>query len=149
MRTSFKKAADQLLNFEEILNALGIGIKPDSGFEQAALCLLSFKEYASGAKPWPPSDDTRADWAAAIGLADLCSHAINVQHHADFASLAPHFALLNTAAQPTQNVRSVIDSDSDKLFELLVGFLAMEVGKTCSWTIHTSPRGTTLTYSLQ
>jgi hypothetical protein len=128
MRASFRKAADRLLKFEKILKALGVAVKPDSGFEQAALCLLSFAEYANGAKPWPPSDDTRADWAAAMALADLSSHAINVQRHPDFAGLLPHFALLNTAKQPAQNVRSVIDSDSDKLFELLAGLLALEVG---------------------
>jgi hypothetical protein len=64
-----------------------------------------------------------------MSLADLCAHAIKLQHHPDFASLAPHFALLNLARQPAQNVRSLIDSDSDKLFELLAGLLGMEVGK--------------------
>jgi hypothetical protein len=61
-------------------------------------------------------------------LADLCLRAVKLKNYAGFSELEGHFSLLNAAKQPAQNLASVINADSDKLFELLVALLGMEVG---------------------
>jgi hypothetical protein len=54
IRNSFKKAADQLLEFEKILKDHNVRIQPKSGFEDAALCLLAFETYSKDFNLWPP-----------------------------------------------------------------------------------------------
>lgn len=125
---TFSEAAAALRAFEGILCDHGITVVAGSAFGKAADCLRSFETYIE--KPWPIEVDIRRDWSAAISLADLCQRAVRLKGHADFSELVRHFSLLNSAKQPAQNLASVINADSDKLFELFIALLGMDVGSS-------------------
>lgn len=76
-----------------------------------------------------PARDVRELFRKLMGVADLVKKVVSVRYHKNFDELLKHLALLNGSNPLQTKQASYTDRDSNKLFELYVGLLAMRIGR--------------------
>jgi hypothetical protein len=122
------------LEFEDVLKECDITIKSGSDLERICLNILC----TLGEKQQPhlvnPLEDIRPYFSDLLGLWIFLTKIINLRTHRDFGKLVPHLQLLNEGNVP-QNKESTVgtlpvrEEACNKIFELLIAFLCLEVGQ--------------------
>lgn len=127
---SYQEASLMVEQFERILNSVGIKIETGSDLERICLNVVDMLERHIKPELPNPIDDFRTYYSEVLGLNDLIAKIIRVENHPCFSNLIPHLKLLNEASVP-QNIKTIItgtgtrDSNSNKLYELLIGAICM------------------------
>lgn len=127
---SYQEVSSSVEEFERILNNHGITIKSNSDLERICLNVIDMLERHIRPELSNPLDEFRTYYSEILGLHDLILKIIRVKDHKCFSNLIPHLKLLNEASVP-QNTKTLIrgigewDSNSNKLFELLLGAICM------------------------
>lgn len=124
----FKSYRELVFAFEDVLRRTDIQIKIGSILERICLEVISLDDRRQN----PALNDNLADIRPALreasGLLSVVRKVVKLSRHPDFQGLVPHLRLMNGSMIP-QNVRvSATDQGANKIFELLVALLCMDVG---------------------
>jgi hypothetical protein len=124
----FKNYRDLIFAFENVLDSNGVQIESNSILERICLEVISLEDRRQD----PSLNDNLADIRPALreasGLLSVVRKVVKLSRHPDFHGLVQHLRLMNGSMIP-QNVRvSATDQGANKIFELLVALLCMDVG---------------------
>jgi hypothetical protein len=114
--------------FEAVLKEHGLGIKQGTDLERVSLAVLDL--LGKHLKPvlQDPLQNIRPYFGDVLGLWTFMTKIVRHKNHPDFQQIVPHLALLNKG-QVAQNRRTPISDDAcNKLFELLVALICMDIG---------------------
>ncbi len=115
-RFAFERSRQALFELEALLGRHSIAIKRGSPLEAAGLNVLRVTEKAVDL-----SHDMRVVLRDLVGLTELATQLQRHEHHPLFHKLVPHLQLFAADAIALQvGESSVIDQDTNKVFELLV-----------------------------
>lgn len=104
-------------------------ITPGSHLEAAVLSAMQIAERKKVGYTVDADPDIRPQYRALAGVYELSSLILSTRAHPSFSQLLPHLRLLNDGSA-LQNTKSRGNDDSsNKLFELLVACLAMQLSE--------------------
>jgi hypothetical protein len=126
--TSYGEAQQLVHDFEGVLKGCGLIIQQGSLLENVCLSILDFQDKYRGVTPLNLRDDIRPVYSNALGLIDIVKRVNLLCSHRDFQNLVPHLRLMNTSSV-AQNVRAIGDDGSNKLFELFMALVNLDIGK--------------------
>ena len=127
---SFAELEGLVKQFEQVLQKHGIQVKASSVLERICVEILELQSRHRKLIPHEPCSDVRHILRPALGLIDLVRRVVRLAGHPDFRNLVPHLRLMNEGTV-VQNVPAPADRVSDKIFELLMGLICLEVGQNC------------------
>lgn len=125
--TTFVEAGQLVERFENILRRYGLSIKPRSDLETACLIIMDLEKRRRGESPIDPMEDIRPPWRKAVGLIEMFKLLIKAEEKANLKRFLPHLHLMNESPAE-QNTRVISDQGANKLFEMFIGMLALQVG---------------------
>ncbi|MCX6995799.1 MAG: hypothetical protein NTV49_01620 [Kiritimatiellaeota bacterium] len=115
-------------DFERVLKKHGVKISNGTELESAVLAVIDL--LGKGLYPGlrDPLQDIRPYFSDILGLWTFMTKIVRLQNHKDFKQLVPHLELLNNG-KVVQNQKSLVSDDAcNKLFELLLALICMDVG---------------------
>jgi hypothetical protein len=126
---SFEVSQQELFEFEELLNKHGLKIKSNSDLERVSLNITEINEKFKKKILHDDKQDIRMQLSEVAGLTEFIRKILKNQNNADFGQFIPHLHLLNESKSVSQTTKSKItDEGNNKLFELYVALLCMEIG---------------------
>jgi hypothetical protein len=129
MAFSFENSEQSVYEFEKLLSKHRIKIKSGSELEKVSLKIMEANEKFKGRIKHDNKVDFRKDMSEVASLIDLLYHILRLKDHPDFTQLIPHFNLLNESKSIAFTTKSLIsDSGNNKLFELYIALLCMDIG---------------------
>jgi len=129
MTHPFEVSQQELFAFEELLKKHGLNIKSNSDLERISISIIEVNEKFKGKIIHDDKQDIRMQLSEVAGLTEFIRKILKNQTSADFNQLIPHLQLLNESKSVSQTTKSKItDEGNNKLFELYVALLCMEIG---------------------
>lgn len=123
----YEEGEDVAFKLESLLRKHNISITSGSPLEEHILRVLKLVG-AKKAGQADPRDDVRTTYRTLIGVHQLASQILESAKYPSFLALGPHLRLLNQG-KALQNISAGgADPATDKLFELLVGAWAIQIG---------------------
>lgn len=130
MMHPFEISEQQLYQFEKILMNFGLKIQSGSDLEKVSLKVIEVNEKYKGNIAHDNKEDIRLPLSEVAGLTEFIRKILKNRKNTDFSQLLPHLKLLNESMSVSQTAKSKIaDDGNNKLFELYIGLLCMEIGK--------------------
>lgn len=123
----FSEVKESIRDFEQVLQEHNITVESKSTLEALMLVALDWETRQRSQDTLVGSLEEQRDFRGGLGMYDLARRVIRARNHPDFSALLPHLNLLNKA-HPAQTLRKRLDDSTNKLFELFIGLLAMEIG---------------------
>jgi len=125
---SFEEIEASIFQFERVLRSNGIDIESGSQVESACLSGIHILMAKNGTAKVPPNTDIRPSFVDACGLWQFIERVNRLEGTQFLPQLAPHLHLLMEGdfAQNRKSGRQ--DYASNKLFKLLVGLSAADIG---------------------
>ena len=124
----FEAAERSALELEILLGSHGIRIRPGSPLEHDVLQTLHLVSQKRAGRVDPTTEDIRLTYRALVGVHELATLLLTVQHNPQFSALLPHLELLNEGHVLQNSPSTARDQAANKLFELYVAAVAMQCG---------------------
>lgn len=113
--------------FEEILKSKGIIIANGSDLEHGCLILRKMRELHETQATDEQWKTLREDIQQALGCLQIINLVVKHEGHPSFSKLIPHLRKLSNGSVSQASPALICDQVSDKIFELLVGLVAMNI----------------------
>lgn len=138
--TTFKEAAEFVHDLESIFKKLSIAIPQGSDFEEVWLHTVEMENKRRGITPIDPTEDIRPTQRKVLGLLDLAVRIVRAHERGDTSAMREHLELM-TQCTFAQNIKSLAEEGSNKVFELLMGLVCSEIGSDICMDSPTAARG--------
>ena len=125
--TTDAQAASKMHRLADIFSELGILIPPGSDFEEVWLNVPEMKNKRVGKTAVDWTQDMRPLHRKVLGLLDISPRIIRAYERGHLAQMQQHLELM-TKCVFAQNVPTLADEASNKVFELLLGLVCSEIG---------------------
>ncbi|MBF0556988.1 MAG: hypothetical protein HQK96_20935 [Nitrospirae bacterium] len=122
---SLYEAEKLIYAFHELLENNCININFHSDLYWVGNKIIEFYKMHKNPKLRDTNIDVREEMQEALGFEDFISKIYSVRDHPKFKNLIPHIRLMNTASFSQIKTTTVLDQNSDKLFELYITSLCM------------------------
>ena len=137
----YDAAGRAAFDLEALLKRHNITISSGSIFEKHVLSVLGLVELKNQSRPRAIEEDLRPHYRTLIGVYEIATLLLAVQHSPQFSALVPHLRLLNDGAVLQNQPSPGRDDATNKLFELYMGAVALQCGEGVVLDDPTSSKG--------
>lgn len=125
---TFEEMQTIILEFEQTLRSVGVEVAPGSRLENACLAGLQMFMVRSKEVSQSPTHDIRPDVVDVCGLWQFAERVNRLRGTPLMDQLQPHLALMSQGDFAQNRTSERHDQASNKLFELLIGLAAADMG---------------------
>jgi len=125
--TTYADAGRLMDVLEQVFRDLNLDIPAHCGLAEIWLEASEMENRRLGKTPVDLTKDMRPTQRRIVGLLHLASLIVRAHRRADAVHMKDHLRLVTTCSF-AQNVKAISDEGSNKVFELLMGLVASEVG---------------------
>ncbi|MBA7654149.1 hypothetical protein ES703_62024 [subsurface metagenome] len=129
---SFAQLESLVFEFENVLREYNITITSGSDLERVCLSVIDVLGKKKQPHLMNPLEDIRPYFSDILGLWVFMTKIVGLRTHCNFIKLVPHLELLNIGTAPQNKKSPITDQAANKIFELLIALLCMEIGENIS-----------------
>ncbi|MBM9592038.1 hypothetical protein JWG41_16435 [Leptospira sp. 201903075] len=125
----FKKLEKDLYESEQYLKNLNFTIQNNSSIEAIILASTKLFEQDKGSIPVEQKWDFRQTYRDILGFHDIVEKIKKISNHPCYTEIIPHINLLAESKFQQNDKSSVLDSNSNKVFELYLSLACMRISQ--------------------